>query len=126
MSFANVNNFVGAMSSEREGFFRFTTKNLHGRGIPYVARGEMSLFVEGRMRFAEKPQNLRFTLDSVLWDGASKVDVLIGTSYIDTDQARLNLEQEVNTNTFEELVEEANAEWNELLGELLSFVCSEL
>ena len=117
LEFQNTNNFVARQVSSTRATFTFNTKKLAGRGIPYLHRGEMVTFVSGVLELSQGATQLKCSDVGCTWEQANEVDVLIGASYISTDQAGIHLEREVSKKSFEELVEESNAEWNGVLGE---------
>ena len=117
VEFQNTNNFVGRASSPSHATFTLNTLKLSGRGVPYLFRGEMTTFVAGVVKLGQGARELKFNDKGFMWEGADTVDILVGASYISTEQARVHLEREVSKGSFEELVEESKAEWNHVLGE---------
>jgi predicted alpha-1,2-mannosidase len=50
--------------------------------------------------------------------GTATVQVKVGTSFISIEQARDNMQKEVEQNTFEQVVNSTHAEWNDYLGRI--------
>ncbi len=78
---------------------------IHKDGIMYGDRSEAVGFHTGAI--------LRFALD-----GVQQVNLKIASSFISEEQAELNLQREIGFKGFDEICNEAKAEWNRQLGRI--------
>ena len=81
----------------------------------HTGNGSKRMYVYGQ--FSEAPTKAKASgKQAVAQFGSNSVELKVATSYISYDQAKKNLELEVGTKSFDDVMEESQATWDKTLG----------